>query len=343
MLVTQILRKLKKQQKPHLVEKCLNTYCYLFKPNEARVQQLVHYSSPGTLRAWLEQKGHKLDKSQSKRLFAIIDEYDPNQNITPRKRLKIAVCISGEPRSFIHCIASLKRFFFSHQIDIFIANKSQTPSSALSEQYSATNVLTYKDPDFSELEKAGIRKFGFIRLKHDVTIPVANTNVYPMWYGIQKSFEALISEDTNLEDYDAICRCRFDTFFRKPLDIYKFPENHIFIDGAYNEHNGYSDQFAIGHPKAMSQYFNLYNWFQDSLGYDFGEAGYLPERILKVYLEDKCNFHVTPHAFETRLLRDEYIGLESHQIPTKNNAFNLSRNRAIESYIKQKYPDLYPS
>jgi len=343
MLLEKLLFKLKKRQKYKLIDKITSGYMCLHKPTADAINLLTRYSPPIKLYTWLDSHRNHLSKAAYSEHLKTIKAFDQEKLILPKKKLKIAVCISGEPRTFQHCINSFNRFFYGHDIDIFIANKSPNFSLQLKDSYSPNFLIEYNDIDFFELEKKGIETFGFLYLKHNVIIPVANTNIYPMWFGIQKSYHALKKHTNNINNYDAICRCRFDTFFRKPLELDHFHKNNIFIDPNYNEHGGYSDQFAIGHPEVMKKYFNLYDWIPKSFNHNFGKKGYLPERILKTYLEDVCQFRVTAHNFETRLLRNEFISLESHELPIKSNPTNLARNKKIQKYIKSKFPDLYPT
>ncbi len=342
MLLDKLLFKLRKRRKHQFIAQIINIYTYTHKPTIDTISVLVQYASPSKLYKWIDLHRNSIPEVRYLKLLSCIENSDQEKLIAPKKRLKIAVCISGESRTFQYCIKSFHRFFYGHDIDIYIANKSPENSSLIKQNYNPRNLLQYTDIDYTDHERKGIETFNFLYLKHNVIIPKANTNIYPMWFGIQKSFQALNQTVPDVKNYDAICRCRFDTFFRKPLTIESFPESNIFIDPNYNEHEGYSDQFAIGHPNAMTQYFNLYDWIPKSFDYDFGEKGYLPEILLKKYLEKICELKITGIDFETRLLRNDFIGLESHEIPIKSNSTNLLRNQQIQNYIKIKFPDLYP-
>ena len=90
------------------------------------------------------------------------------------------------------------------------------------------------------------------------------------------------------------------------------------------------------------KYLKLFDWLPTSHKLDFGEGGYLPERILRVYLEQHLALNIKAHQFETRLLRDEFIGLKPYQIPIKSIATNEERKARIQDYIKKRHPDLFP-
>ena len=342
MNLDKLFLKLNKKRMFALANQIFKIYSKFAKPNKHNILILSRHIEPSLLREWISQRVPHSQKLKISELNGLIDLIDDQKIVTPLITKKIAVCLSGEPRSFKHCIDSFKRFFHGHEVDIYIACRKNGDIKTLKTHYNPVNINIYNDIDYDELEREGIKAFGFIKRKHGIIIPQANPNILPMWFGIKQSLIALTSSHHNLKDYDAICRCRFDTFFKSPLPDLDFEENTIFIDPIYNEHGGYSDQFAIGHPSAMNQYFQLFDWLPTSHKLDFGDTGYLPERILRVYLEQHLALNIKTHKFETRLLRDEFIGLKPYQIPIKSITTNEERNIRIQNYIKERHPDLFP-
>lgn len=342
MLLDKIFSKLKKMQWNKVSYILSKIILFISKPSSIKIEFFSQHIDSPLLKKWLLSHKRQLQNSEYKHFKEIIEKFDQEHLIVPKTKFKIAICISGEPRTFEHCVDSFKRFFNGHDIDIFIASKNQSFQSELSEKYNPKAIKSYIDIDYSSLERLGLEKLGFINLKHNVVIPHANPNILPMWYGIQQSFQCL-EESTNPLEYDLICRCRFDTLFKTPMDLEKIHPKSIYLDPNYNEHGGFSDQFAIGTPEVMKTYFNLFDWIPSSLELKYEERGYTPERLLKKYLVDINNINIIEHQFNTRLLRDKFIGLNPHQIPIKSNETNLERNKRIQNYIKKKFPDLYPS
>lgn len=342
MIAAKIIKKLEKLKKNNIKSLFISLYIKLRKPSFKLVTFIANHTSTEKMHQWITDNSRNITSTEKDYYTKIINSFDLNYNQPPAIKLKIAVCISGEPRTFKYCINSFNRFFYGHDIDIYIACRSNTDIEAIKKHYAPTNINIYSDIDYSNLERKGIKAFGFINKKHGITIPQANPNILPMWYGIKQSLLALINSGNKPELYDAICRCRFDTFFKSPLPELNFKKDTIYIDPAYNEHDGYSDQFAIGHPSAMKEYFSLFNWIPQSYDLDYGEKGYLPERILKIYLEQHLALKVKGHPFETRLLRDDFIDLKSHELPVKCNTTNKDRNIRVQEYIKKHHPDLYP-
>jgi len=271
MNLDKLFLKLNKKRMFGLANRIFKVYSKLSKPNRNNISILSRHIEPTLLREWVSDRIANSQKDTVRDLNALIDLFDAQTLPNPKTKMKIAVCLSGEPRSFTHCIDSFKRFFHGHDVDVYIGCRENSDIESLKDYYSPSNINIYSDIDYSELEREGIKAFGFTHEKHNIVIPQANPNILPMWYGIKQSFLAITNSGKKPEDYDALCRCRFDTFFKRPMPNIGFPEDTVYIDPNYNEHEGYSDQFAIGHPSAMEKYFKLFDWIPDSYDIDYGE------------------------------------------------------------------------
>lgn len=340
--IVTVLKKLKKRKYFSLLNIVVCGYLYFSRINQSALISILPFITPTNARKLLDKYRKSLTKQECEHLLGEINKFDQGKRIEPTVKMKIAICLSGEPRSYIHCIESFKRFFHGHDIDIYIASKNEHVNEDLMAQYNTKNVNTYSDPSFKELEAEGFKKFGFKSERDGLLVANASPNLYPMWYGVYKSVEYLINNPDIASQYDAICRCRFDNFFIKPMDITSFPKNSIFVDPNYNEHNGFSDHLAIGEPESMIKYLSLFNWIEESFLQDFGEKGYLPERVLKKYLLEHCKINVVPYEFESRLFRDSFVGLPSYKIPLKDFKINRDRNVRLNKYIKDNYPEFLP-
>lgn len=341
--IVTILKKLKKRKYFGLLNLVVFSYLYFSKKNKDTFISLLPFITPAYAKELFDKNSKLFGELERKELLNEIDKFDQNKRLDPVVKMKIAICLSGEPRSYIHCIESFKRFFHGHDIDVYIASKSEDFSEKLKAQYNTKKIFPYTDPSFKELEAEGFKRFGFKTERDGLLVANASPNFYPMWYGVYKSAEYLINNPSVASQYDAICRCRFDDFFIKPMDITSFPKNTIFIDPNYNEHSGFSDHLSIGEPEAMIKYLSLFNWIEESFLLDFGDKGYLPERVLRKYLLEHCKLSVVPYEFESRLLRDSFVGLPSYKIPLKDFKVNRDRNVRLNNYIKDNYPELLPS
>ncbi len=341
--IVTVLKKLKKRKYFSLLNIVVCGYLSFSRVNQSTFISILPFITPRRATKLLGKYRKEFTKLECECLLSEINKFDQDIRVNPAEKKKIAICMSGEPRSYIHCIESFKRFFHGHDIDIYIASKNELVNEDLMAQYNTKNVNTYSDPSFKGLEAEGFKRFGFKSERDGLLVANASPNLYPMWYGVYKSVEYLINNPDVASQYDAICRCRFDNFFIKPMDITSFPKNSIFVDPNYNEHNGFSDHLAIGEPEAMIKYLSLFNWIEESFLQDFGDKGYLPERVLKKYLLEHCKINVVPYDFESRLFRDSFVGLSSYKIPLKDFQVNRDRNVRLNNYIKENYPELLPA
>lgn len=280
-------------------------------------------------------------KSPSVRQQRKLKTFDQSQIREPEKKLKIAVCLSGQPRSLIHCIDSLKRFFHGHEVTYFCHSwRGQTDPTLL--QPLGNFFFTESDsPDTSEFERQAILKYGLKDFNNNVKVPYVSPNVFPMWNGVQQAFLSIRKHDLDPAEFDLVCRMRYDNFWVGQFDAedFNFSNHNLMIDRNYNGYGGYGDQFAIGLPVVMEKYFNLYNWLTS----EFLRGGYsdrcFPEVMLKDYLS-YCDIEIAEEDFGLRLLRPEFIGIAATEIPLRSHIASQKRNTAIAEYVKTHHSDL---
>ncbi|CAA0117077.1 Uncharacterised protein [BD1-7 clade bacterium] len=253
-------------------------------------------------------------------------------------RLKIAICMSGETRSFGNTAASILRFFNGHDVRIFAHHWSDDPMQAPIDIDDLTWVSEDR-PDFSALERASITAFGMKGYKNGVKIPLFSPNLFPMWYGVKQAFNSIPMPN----DFDLIVRCRYDDLLIGHANLLsQLPtSNEVIIDPAYNGYGGYGDQFSIGTPSAMRRYCHLFDWLPQAIEQHAGTERFFPEVVLKTYLEEACDLEVREINLGLRLLRDEFVGMEPHLIPLRSHHFSQQRNAGLSNYIRTKHPDLY--
>lgn len=269
--------------------------------------------------------------------------FSVNKLQPPSQKTKVAVCLSGDIRSFKYCIPQLKRFLSGYDVTFFCHGwKSDFDHTQIVE---LDNVYTVIDgrPDFSNLERSSIQAFGFKAFGNNLKIPFLSTNIFPMWYGVERAIHSIEEHEFNLNDFDLICRCRYDNYFLGQLaQLNAIPEsNEVIVDPNYDGYGGYGDQFAIGSPATMIKYCTLFDWLPKSFIQYKGDNRFFPEVILKKYLENECDIKVRQIDFGLRLLRNEFIGLDGHNIPLRSHLVSKERNLNISNYIKNKFPDLY--
>lgn len=269
----------------------------------------------------------------------LISLYEKHSISNPKDR--IAVCISGEPRTFKACHQSLAAFLSEYDIDYYIHCWSDQYTQELVEFYPDAYISTEDRPDFHTLELDGLTKLGVKDFGDGIKVPYANPNLYPMWYSVKRAFELIAASGKQASEYKFIVRTRFDNFFPKRLGIDPTRPNAIYVDPNYGGYGGFGDQFAIGTPQAMAKYSQLFDWLEQSFTYDFKGLKFHPETLVKVYLEDACGINVIPTAFDMRLLRDDFINLPAHKIPLRSHSTSKARNKYLSDYMQKKFPEYF--
>ena len=310
----------------------------LFLVTRSRIseEQFDHYLTLLGPRALIQGLKKKTER-QNRKLISFSQE----QRREPEKRLRIAVILSGQPRSLEHCINSLKRFFHGHEITYYChswTGQSHPELLALLDNYFLYESDT---PEFSQEERAAITNYGLKTFGDGTKVPYVSPNIFPMWFGVQQAFNSIESQGHKIEDYDLICRMRYDNFWVGQFDCEDLPltDNDIIIDRNYNGYGGYGDQFAIGRPAAMKKYCNLYHWLTTEFLSGSASERCFPEVILKDYLQ-QAGLQVTEENFGLRLLRPEFIGMTAHNIPLRSHKASCERNANMAKYIAEKYPEL---
>jgi hypothetical protein len=212
--------------------------------------------------------------------------------------MKVALCISGKPRSSMFCYPYIYDAFINneHQVDTFIHS------------WDMCRVIDLYNPKKLEInsDKAAL----------DMLIPMLNLNgieiagnVYHntlMYYSIKKCFDLID------EDYDIVIRARFDLLLQPKFSIENILNDlqnkkyDIYIPNEEFNMGGYNDQLAIGTYDAMKIYsdtfFNL-NKFSHEL------KRWHPEKFLGKQLKDN-NIKVHQTNWDYRLVRN--VNVETH-------------------------------
>lgn len=281
----------------------------------------------------------KLNKEQQLQLLA----FNQNETLLTDNSLTIAVCLSGNIRSFSHCKKQLERFFSGYNVTYFChAWQKDVQNNELIDLDNSYTIIE-ESPDFTFLEKLSIQAFGFKNFGDKLKVPFMSPNIFPMWYGVKRAFQSIEDHGFKAQNFDLICRCRYDNYFLGQLAQLQYIPNKkdIFLDSNYDGYGGYGDQFAVGAPAEMEKYCTLFDWLPISFELYRGDQKFYPEVIIRRYLENSCSLNVKQLDFGLRLLRDEFVGLEGFKIPLRSHSVSKARNLFVSEYIKNKFPDLY--
>ena len=196
--------------------------------------------------------------------------------------------------------------------------------------------------NFKNFEQQAIKKYGLKAYSNEVKVPYASPNLFPMWFGVKSGYQ-FFKESEECHDYDLICRMRYDNFMlgQFDIDLEKLSDNTVITEKNYSGYGGYGDQFAIGKPNAMENYFNLYDWLTTDFLQKRSIIKGFPEVVLREYLINHCGLNVIERNYGLRLLRPEYVGLPPLEIPLRSHDVSKTRNQAISDRIRQEYPELF--
>jgi len=183
--------------------------------------------------------------------------------------MKIAICISGQPRNFKQSYESLKsNYLDKYDCDIYFhswetSNFESTNFGQGNHQYSLSKeeykelVELYKPKDYI-LESPII--FEASNYKCPIWRYPINT-ILSMYYSVYKSF--LLCKQSQIK-YDIVIRTRFDLDYNElPLDLNTLDLNNVYIPKWYTDprvsHRGYCGLFLLGNYNNIEKFSNLFS------------------------------------------------------------------------------------
>jgi hypothetical protein len=183
--------------------------------------------------------------------------------------MKIAICLSGQPRNFNVSFDSLKEFYFpKYDCDVFIHTwKDKQYNSQFSDKVVENKSNLHGDyinlfnpkkimiEDQILFDPQGVK---------DPTWGCKLDSVMSMFYSIQicNSLRRRYEVENNFK-YDFVLRIRTDVRLIRHIPVEEIVSNNIALfdwtqNGTYNE-RGYSDVFAIGNSDVMTVYSEAFN------------------------------------------------------------------------------------
>jgi hypothetical protein len=207
--------------------------------------------------------------------------------------MKIALCLSGQPRYFNICYPNIKKLIIErYNPDVFFHcwwNSSYVGQRFDFSPHANNRTGTWvENTDAKLLELYNPKKYKFEpHISFDTTIlngaffaQQSPHILYSMWYSIFQANELKKQFETEYAFiYDIVIRLRFDIVFNQfKIDFLKLDLDYIHVSGEIKPLC--NDQFALGNSENMNYYSSLYN------------------NINKYWLEDKIkmvNEHVLTH------------------------------------------------
>ena len=217
--------------------------------------------------------------------------------------MRLAICLSGQPRTWRYTFESLFKFFDGHELDIFIHTWDEAEASeleAVTAAYSPRRVAVGPRPLFLEEKRAMAARF-------PVSPPLSVVDMfYSMTASVNLALEASASQSGA---YDLICRTRFDTIYDGRWRGEAPPKGAIALQtGQYEPEGGCNDQFALGEPEVMRLYAAISAWLPQGMQ-SLPPPSFRPEIALQVYLLNVCGLTLHRERFALTLLREYQAGL----------------------------------
>ena len=236
-------------------------------------------------------------------------------------KIKIALCLSGEPRSSMFCFPYIYESFINigpeYEVDVYMHSRKNVRALRC---YHPQDFAIDSSPTLPFIEYINSLKLPPLleqEKNYYKNITSVNDNIlhqFLMVDGIHKSFTLSKKND---KIYDIYIRCRFDIFtdffidiqpiirdiLDKKYDMFIPTKDFYNINDINNSKNEYNDQFAIGNYKSTESYSNIINNLEYLLNATFS---FKAERWLKSQL-DQSSIKVFESIFPIHLARSLYI------------------------------------
>lgn len=183
--------------------------------------------------------------------------------------MRIAICISGQPRNFKQSYTSLKKYFLDkYDCDIYF-HSWKTPLFESTNFGGGNHQYQLNEEDYNELvelyqPKNYILEQPIVFDASGYQCPIwrypLNT-ILSMYYSVYKSFSLCKQSNT---EYDLIIRTRFDLDYSQlPLDLDKIDKNLVYIPKWYTDervsHRGYCGLFIVGNQSNLEKFSTLFS------------------------------------------------------------------------------------
>ncbi len=230
--------------------------------------------------------------------------------------MRIAICLSGQPRTWRSTCDSLFDFFAGHDLDVFIHTWDEIDEverQAVTSAYAPRRILIGPRPLFLEEKRAMAALF-------PVSPPLT---IFDMFFSVATSLNLAL--EANGPAYDLICRTRFDTIYHGRWRGEPPAKGAIAVQTGDNElEGGCNDQFALGAPEAMRLYAGVSAWLPLGMA-SLAPPSFRPEIALQTYLETVCELALHRERFALTLLREDQVGRPFSDL--KDDTFHHVRKR----------------
>lgn len=237
---------------------------------------------------------------------------------------KLAVCLSGQPRTWRHCLASQERLLQNFDVDYYLHNWdecSAVDQVELMTAYAPVTGVFEARPDFSAQQRALIQVFPKNPLVH----------VFDMAYGVKRALELAFEAK---RPYDYYARMRYDLLFEGVLDPSELVTNAIHTFD-WGHPSCTDDMFAMGTKTQMRTYAGFYDWIvPDQIDREPYDGLFKPERALRVYLDSHNQTTSILKSAGRKLLRPRMVGRDYGTV--RDDIFGqVEKHNIIDARIRE--------
>lgn len=240
---------------------------------------------------------------------------------------KIAVCLSGQPRTWRHCVDSQRALLQRFDVDYYLHSWDdvvQSERTDLIAAYAPVDAIFEPRPDFTLQQAALVRVFPKAPLVH----------VFDMTYGVKQALYMALNSG---RPYDFYARARYDLMFDGALDpIQLAPDTLNAFD--WGHPSCIDDMFAIGNAEVMRIYAGFYDWIDpermDTKPYD---GLFKPEFGLACYIKGQGVSQTNLLGPRRKLLRERMVGRAFDDM--RDDIFGqVEKHNEIDRHIRQIVP-----
>jgi pentose-5-phosphate-3-epimerase len=204
--------------------------------------------------------------------------------------MRVAVCLSGFPRTMFYSYPYLKKYILDElDPDIFFFGYSDNPNGIHAQEIIETyNPKLYKIREYTqEVQEEIINAYGGYDFKNVRLAKGSPIQILSQYYNMYNAnaLKSQYEKDNNFT-YDMVMRLRTDYYFWRKVsdDELKIKDNEVYLPDIWN-FGGVSSGFAFGKSDVMNKYSSLFNCMKK---YNLQEGCvFHPETIKKYHLDSQ--------------------------------------------------------
>ncbi len=240
--------------------------------------------------------------------------------------MRIALCLSGQPRTWRHTWRTAFAYFAAHEVDVFFHTWDETDPGEMQDllaTYAPRAFRLEARPPFMAEKRRLAERF-------PVSPPLFT---FDMFHSMSASLLLALDAGGEARPYDLICRSRFDLIHDGQWNGAAPPDRAVVVPSHGNAAGlGCNDQFAIGSPATMRRYAGVAAWLMDGM-LELRAATFMPEVVFQHYLKTIAGLRIVEEPLAQRLLRDDQVGLAFAEV-IHDPMFNARKNEEWEAFAK---------